>query len=84
MGATEHASRRPFCLHERGHGLAEIVERGAVVSVERLRVNPPHLERYLMTISENAPRHGHDFAQQRLGIFEALQILKGRRVVVGC
>ena len=33
MGATEHASRRPFCLHERGHGLAEIVERGAVVCV---------------------------------------------------
>ena len=32
MCATEHASRRPFRLHERRHSLAEIVERGAVGS----------------------------------------------------
>ena len=45
MRATEHTPRGPFYLIERRHCLAEIVERGAGVVVERLRVNPPHLER---------------------------------------
>ncbi len=40
MCAAENAPRGPFCLLERRHGLAEIIERRAVVSVERLRVNP--------------------------------------------
>ena len=31
--AAEHAPRDPFRLHERRHGLAEIVERGCVVFV---------------------------------------------------
>ena len=39
--------------------------------VERPRVNPTHLERESMTISKNASRHRHHFAQQRLGFFEA-------------
>ena len=43
--ATEHAPRGPFHVLERRHGLAEIVERGAGVPVERLRVTPPHLQR---------------------------------------
>ena len=29
--ATEHATRNPYRVLERRHGLAEIVERGAVV-----------------------------------------------------
>tara|TARA_B100000459_G_scaffold90320_1_gene50927 strand:- start:416 stop:565 length:150 start_codon:yes stop_codon:yes gene_type:complete len=29
--AAEHASRDPFRVFERRHGLAEIVERGAIV-----------------------------------------------------
>jgi len=33
MRAPEHAPRGTFNLHERRHGLAEIVERGAVVMV---------------------------------------------------
>ena len=33
VGATEHAPRNPFRILERRHGLAEIVERGAGVSV---------------------------------------------------
>ena len=36
--ATEDALGDPFRLLERRHGLAEIVERGAGVAVERLRV----------------------------------------------
>ena len=39
--ATEHAPRGPFHVLERRHSLAEIIERGAVVPVERHRVNPP-------------------------------------------
>ena len=57
--AAEHASRGPFRVLERRHGLVEIVERGGGVVVERLRVNPPCLERAIMTLSENASRHGH-------------------------
>ena len=36
--ATEHASRDPFCVSERLHGLAEIVECGVDGVIERLRV----------------------------------------------
>ena len=36
--ATEHAPRGPFDILERRHGLAEVVERGAGVVVERPRV----------------------------------------------
>ena len=72
MRAAEHAPRGPCRFFERRHGLAEIVERGAGVHVERLRVTPPHPEREIMTLSENASRHGYRFAQQRLGFFEAL------------
>ena len=55
--ATHHAPRRPCRLIKRRHGLAEIVERGAGVLVERPRVSPPHLEREIMRIPENASRH---------------------------
>ena len=64
MRATEHAPRDPFRLLERRHGLAEIVERGAGVFVEGLAVNRPHLDRDLITLTENTPRNGYRFAQQ--------------------
>ena len=70
--ATEHAPRDPFRLLECRHGLAEIVERGAGVPVERIRVKRPHSEREIIAFSENALRHGYRFAQQCLGFFEAL------------
>ena len=38
MRASEHAPRGPFQLLERRHGLADIVERGDGVPVERVRV----------------------------------------------
>jgi hypothetical protein len=60
--AAEHAPRDPFRVLERRLGLVEIVERGVVVQVERLRVIRPHPERELMTISEDASRHGNNFA----------------------
>ena len=44
MRATEHAPRDPIHVLERRHGLAEVVERGLVVPVKRLRVNRPHPE----------------------------------------
>ena len=70
--ATKHASRSPFQLLEDIHGLAEIVEGGVVIPEERRRVNRPHLERVNMTRTENTSCHGHRFAQQRLGFFEAV------------
>ena len=84
MSLTENALPRFRNGFKRRHGLAEVVEQGGGVAEERHRVNPPHLEREYMPFSENASRHGDRFAQQRLGFFEALQITKGRRVVVGC
>ena len=84
MRATKHAPRGPLRVLERRYGLAEIVERGAVVHENRLRVSPPHLERELIILTENAPRHGRHFAEQCPGFFEAFQIKKGIRVVIGC
>ena len=70
--ATEHTPRDPFVLLEHCHGLAEIVECGVLVVVERLRVSPPHPQRKFMRRPKDTSRHGHYFAQQRLGFFEAL------------
>ena len=69
---TEHAPRGLFRILERIHGLAEIIERGAVVLVERIRIIPPHSERGLGILPEDALRHGQCSAQQRLNFFEAL------------
>jgi len=38
MRAAKHAPRNTFRVLERRHGLAEIVERGAFVKVERRRL----------------------------------------------
>ena len=81
---TEHASGGPFRILERRHGFAEIVERGGGVLAERPRVKQPHHERDKIFRSENASCHGNCFAQQCLSFFEALEIQKGIRVVVGC
>ncbi len=72
MRATKHAPRGSLRVLERRHGLAEIVERRIRGRVERRCVNRPHPERVIRTISENASRHRHRFAQQCLGFFEAL------------
>ena len=62
--AAEHAPRDPFCVLERRHGLAEIVKRSATGVDERRHVIRPHPEREVITLSENASRHGNRFAQQ--------------------
>ncbi len=72
---SKHASRCPFNLFERRYGLAETVERGAGVLVERCRVSRPHFLREFMTLSKNAPRHGHSFAQHRPGFFETIKVV---------
>ena len=72
MRAAEHASRGPFQLLERRHGLSEIVERGAGASIERDRVFPPQTEREIIILAETTPGHGYHFAQPCLGFFEAL------------
>ena len=64
--------------------LHKIVEGGAVVLVEHLRVSPPHLERESITLSESASRHGHHLTQQCLRLFEAPYLEKGPCIVVCC
>ena len=81
--ASERAPRNSQRILERLHALAKIVERGADVHVERLRVTPPHLERGLIILTKNASRHGRQLAQEFTGISVALQTKKERRVVVG-
>ena len=44
MRATQHAPRDPCHVLERRHGLAEIIERAAIVAVKRHRENPLHFE----------------------------------------
>ena len=69
--AAEYAPCDPFQVLERRHGLAEIVERGVGVLVEKYRVKRPYPEREFMTLSENTLRRGYRSFQQRLGFFEA-------------
>ena len=82
--ATEDAPRDPIRVLEGIHGLAQIVERGGRVIVERPRVNTPQPERIFITLAGNASRRGYRFAQQRLGFSEALETNKGICVVEGC
>ena len=69
--AAENAPRGPFYVHERRHGLADIVERGARAA-KYLTVKPPHPKREIMTISQNTPRPRYRFAQQWLELLVAL------------
>ena len=62
--AAEHAPRGPCRILERRHGFADVVERGAGVHVERLRVSPLHPEREMMILSKNSSRHGCHSAHQ--------------------
>ena len=81
--AAKDAPPDRFRVLERCHDLAEIVERGAGVSAERLGVFPAYPERESMLFSESASRHRNHFAHQRLGFIEAIEIHQGVRVVVG-
>ena len=56
--ASEHSPRGPCRILQRRHGLVEIVESGVGVHVERPRVIQLHVEREMMTLAENASRHG--------------------------
>ena len=76
MVTTEDAPRNPFQVLEGRHGLAQIVERGAGVVVEHRRVILSHLERDLMTVTENASRHRQRSKQQCFSFFEAPYIKK--------
>ena len=67
MRAPKNTTRDPSRVLETRHGFADIVERGTRVVVERHRVNSPHRKRDLISLSENALRHGYRVAQQRLG-----------------
>ena len=68
--AAEHAPHGSLGLLERRHGLAEVVERGGLVLVERPRVIPTHLEREFVTLAENASRYFIAFAQPRALLME--------------
>ena len=53
--AAEDAALGPLHVLERRHGLAQIVERGAVVKVEHLPVIHPHPDRDYIVLSANPP-----------------------------
>ena len=58
---TKHAPRGPCQILEHIYGLAEIVERGVGVLVERPRVKPPHPDRSLMILFEDTSRDGESY-----------------------
>jgi hypothetical protein len=66
--APEHAPCNRINVLERCHRLAQIVERGAGVFVERPRVSPSQPERIFITIAENAPRRGNCLANEAYGV----------------
>ena len=68
---TEHAPPDPFRVLERRHGLADIVERGGRVPVERPRVIPTHLKDEIVARAANTSRHWYRFAEQCFDFFEA-------------
>ena len=80
---SEHAPRNSFQVLERCHALVEIVERGAIGVVECLPVSPPQSERGLIIFSKDASRRRYHFARECFGFFEARQMTKTPRVVVG-
>ena len=59
-GARRRTRRAIVRVLERRYGLVEIVERGAVVLVDRPRANSPHRQRGVV-FSELASRNGHHF-----------------------
>ena len=72
MRTAEHTPGDPCRVLEHRHALADIVERGVGVQVERIRVKRPYFERQPITLAENALCHRDRSAQQFLGFFEAL------------
>ena len=64
MRAAQHAPGSPKSFLEYLQGLAEIIERGAGVIVERPGVIPSHHERERMTLAENTLRYGNIFSQE--------------------
>ena len=65
MCAAEHAPRDTIRVLERRHGLAEIVERGVGVFVERHRVHRCYPEKPVIRFPESASRHASLWAQKR-------------------
>ena len=70
--AAQHAVRYPVRVLERRQGLAEIIERRAVVIAECRRVIRPYPERNYMALTEDASRHGQYFQEHYLGFSVAL------------
>ena len=71
---TKHATTYPFRVFERRHGLADIVERGAVVFGERDRRNPSTPKPTLQTASGASPD-----GRRRLWIFGAMFLIREGR-----
>ena len=59
MRATERAPRDRFHLLERIYGLADLIERGAGVMQNCLRIQRPRRERKCMILPENTSRHAY-------------------------
>ena len=57
MPATVHAPRGRCQILERRNCLAEVVERGDGVPVERPHVNHLHLDRGFVALAKNTLRH---------------------------
>ena len=66
-----------FHLREHVHRLADIIERGVGVRVERQAVNYAHPEREIIVLCKNTSRDRNCFAQQCLGFCVALEFNKG-------
>ena len=72
MPWSEYAPRAPLDVLEDFYRFGDVALGGIVISVKALCINIPEIESQIMFHSKRASRHGHRFAHQCLGFFEAL------------
>ena len=72
MIISEDASNAPIDVLEDFYRFDDVAPGGIVIAVKALCINIPEIESQIMLGTKRATRHGHRFAQQRPGFFEAL------------
>ena len=71
MPWPEYAPHAPLDVLEDFYRFDDVAPGGIVISVKALCINIPEIESQIMLGTKRATRHGHRFAQQRPGFFEA-------------
>ena len=71
MSDSEHTPCALLNVFEDSYRFDDVAPGGIVIAVKALCINIPEIESQIMLGTKRATRHGHRFAQQRPGFFEA-------------